>query len=102
MESRAPAAPGRTPWLALPTGSVVLASNTDIAATNPREKNQLSEEATREESGKKLAKQKKSSQSWAKRCAPIGGMVVVPGSLPGRSPAILADKTPAHRADGKL
>jgi hypothetical protein len=44
------------PWLALPTGSVVLASDTDTAATNPRKKNQLSEEATREESGKKLAK----------------------------------------------
>jgi hypothetical protein len=68
---------------------------------DPREKNQLSEEATREGTGKNLAKKKKSWQSWAKGCAPIGVMVAVAGSLPRRSPATLPDTTPAHRADGK-
>jgi hypothetical protein len=47
------------------------------------------------------AKQK-SWQSWAKKCAPVGMMVVVAGNLLGRSPATQPDAAPAHRSDGKL
>jgi hypothetical protein len=66
MEPGALAAPGLMLWLDLPTSSDVLASSKDIAATDPREKNQLPEEATREGTGKKWAKKKKCRQSWAK------------------------------------
>jgi hypothetical protein len=90
------------PWLALPTGSNVLAAGKDTAAIDPREKNQLSEEATREGTGKKWAKKKKELAKLVKKCAPVGVMVVVAGSLLGRSLATRPDTTPAHRADGKL
>jgi hypothetical protein len=81
------------PWLALPTSSDVLATSKDTGAIDPREKNQLSEEATREGTGKKWAKKKKELAKLGKKCAPDGVMVVVVGSLPGRSPATRPDTT---------
>jgi hypothetical protein len=46
-------------WLTLPTGSDVLVDSKDAAAADPREKTQLSEEATREGTGKKWSKHKR-------------------------------------------
>jgi hypothetical protein len=56
------------PWLALPTGSDVLAAGKHTAAIDPREKNQLSEEATREGTGKKWAKRKRVGKVGKKVC----------------------------------
>jgi hypothetical protein len=54
MEPRALAAPEPMLWLALPTGSDVLAASKDTASADLREKNQLPDEATREGTGKKV------------------------------------------------
>jgi hypothetical protein len=99
-EPGALATPRPPPRLALPTGSTVLAPGKGTVAADPREGgNQLSERATKEGIGKDSAKK---LAMLGKRCAPIGMMVAIAGSLPGRSPAILPAPTHAPRIDGKI
>jgi hypothetical protein len=67
-EPEALAAPGSALWVNLPTGSNFLAIGKDAIAADPRGKNQLSEEATREGTGKKWAKQKRVGKVGKKVC----------------------------------
>jgi hypothetical protein len=96
-EPGAPAAPRPPSPVALPTGSVVPASGKGTVAADPRDgKKQLSERAMKEGTGKKSSK---NLAKLGKRCAPVGVVVAVAGSLLGRSLATLTAPTPAPRTD---
>jgi hypothetical protein len=68
IEPGALAAPRLALWLTLPIGSDVWAASKDAAAADPRERNQLPEEATREGTSKKWAKQKRVGKVGKKVC----------------------------------